>query len=100
MDRNFLYGVIVLLSLTDCLIYIKKTDPNLLEKFMPFSNQSENWQSKDPGWNSKPNIEKKEEKPEIKPDSDKKSEVKPDSDEKESPKSERNHFFKFFRCRP
>lgn len=100
MDRNLLYGVIVLLSLTSCLIYINKTDPNLLEKFMHFPYQSENWQSKDPGWNSKPNIENKEEKPEIKPDSDKKNEVKPYLDEKESPKNERNHFFKFFRCRP
>jgi hypothetical protein len=100
MDRNFLYGIILLLSLTFCFIYIKKTDPNLFDKFMPLSNSSENWQNKDPNWKSEPNIEKKEEKPEIKSDSDKKSEVKPESNEKESPKNERNHFFKFFRCRP
>jgi len=101
MDRSFLYGVIVLLAITDGLIYIQKTDPSLLSKFMPFSSSHENWQSKDPGWNVKPDAEKKDSKPETKPESDKsdkKSEAKPEQDQEESAPKSRH--FKLFRCRP
>lgn len=100
MDRSFLYGLIVLLTITDGILYIQKTDPSLLSKFVPFLSNKENWQSKDPGWNSKPEIDKKESKPEKKPDSDNKpdnkSEANPDQEES-VPKS---RHFRLFRCRP
>ena len=96
MDRNFLYGIIVLLSLTDAMIYIQKTDPNLLSKFLPGS-ASDSWQSKDPGWNQKPDGEKKEEKKDDK--AEPKSEANPSEekqDRQESQPSEpkKRRFFK------
>lgn len=85
MDRNFLYGIIVLLSLTDAMIYIQKTDPNLLSKFLPGS-VSDSWQSKDPGWNSKPDNEKKEDKKEEK--SEPKKEANPSEDKQDKSDSQ------------
>ena len=96
MDRNFLYGIIVLLSLTDAMIYIQKTDPNLLSNFLPGST-SESWQSKDPGWNTKPDDDKKEHKKDDKAEQKKEadpSEKKQDRQEVQPEEPRKRRFFK------
>ena len=93
MDRSFLYGIIVLLGITDALIYIQKTDPNLLGNLLP---RSENWQ-KDPGWNQKPEQEKKEEKKEEKKDELKKDDKLEENKSPDSQEQGRKRHFRLFR---
>lgn len=95
MDRSFLYGIIVLLALTDLVIYIQKTDPNLISKFVPSLSENNGWQSKDPGWNVKPETEKKPEVPEIKDKPEEKKDVTPNDDNNQN--EPRKRHFKFFR---
>lgn len=78
MDRSFLYGIIVLLALTESIIYIQKTDPGLIAKLLPFKKGDDGWKSTEPGWEAKPGDEKKDKKPEPeKPAPDKKNELVP-----------------------
>lgn len=78
MDRSFLYGIIVLLALTDSIIYIQKTDPSLIAKLLPFKEGDDGWKSKEPGWEAKPGDDKKDKKPEQeKPAPDNKNELPP-----------------------
>lgn len=96
MDRSFLYGIIVLLGITDAMLYIQKTDPNLFGNFLPGSH-SENWQ-KDPSWSQKPEQEKKEEKKEQKKEEEEKKDDK--LDENKSPENQeqgRRRHFRLFR---
>lgn len=93
MDRSFLYGIVVLLSLTDTVIYIQKTNPNLIEKFVP-SSKDGSWQSKDPGWNVKPDIDKKEEK---KDGTNEKKNSVPESEDEPKADTKKRHHFRFFR---
>lgn len=102
MDRSFLYGIIILLAITDGLIYIQRTDPSLIAKFIPNSS-ADSWQNKDPGWDNKTEP-KKESKPEPKvqqesnDSSDKKLDESTSDSDESTPKS--NGRFRLFRCRP
>ena len=91
MDRGFLYGIIVLLSLTDLVIYIQKTDPNLIAKIMPSTSQDSSWQSKDPGWDKKPEAEKKEEK---KDSTEEKKDVAPEEEKSQAEPRKKHRFFR------
>lgn len=102
MDRSFLYGIIVLLGITDAVIYIQKTEPNLFGNFFSGANP-EGWR-KDPGWSQDPG--KKDEKKEQKKDEEKKGDIKKDEkkddklDENKSPDQQeqgRRRHFRLFR---
>ena len=94
MDRSFLYGLVVLLGITDALVYIQKTDPNLLSKFNPMS-QSDGWQ-KDPGWSQKPEDKKEPKKDEAKPE-EKKEESEPQQEKEQQEQGRKKHNFRLFR---
>jgi len=95
MDKNFLYGIIVLLSITDAFIYIQKTNPNILDNFLPWS-QNESWQNKDPDWGVKPNLNKKDENKEEKKEDLNEINPKEKEQNKEGNKGEKKRRMRFF----
>lgn len=95
MDRSFLYGIIVLLGITDAMVYIQKTDPNIFGNFLPGSH-SESWQ-KDPGWSQKPEQDKKEEKKEQKKEEEKKDDKLDENKSPDSQEQGKRRHFRLFR---
>lgn len=99
MDRSFLYGIVVLLALTDSIIYIQKTDPSLIANLLHLTDGGDDWKSKEPGWEVKPGDDRKDKKPDQeKPAPDKKNEPAPWSEKSDdNGDGKKCHPFRFWK---